>query len=369
MKRRMFLSVILLLLMVIADEITGQVVLRDSVEIAPTSIEMLGKKLNIMKTGSYYNSNGCDVYQYRLLLDPWWTTVIRFELCDSILHKYAKDYECDPREVYPVASFDLLQNGSFKVDIISTCLNLVGTNFFMNYYCFYPDNYEASDVFIWFYSGNVPQTPFISPTLSSGGKLVLYAFYNRYCPNIYAYPLVIPQDQGTYIIKWRDSQYNTILTTKLVLYEPEQLVTKLVKPIDSGDRQVAPLNSQLANSLKVKVVDKHGNGIECMTVDFAVATKPAGATGESFSQTEVKTNSNGVAETYFTIGDKPGEYTITATCAGVDESSPQIFTVFGVNYFEVTFQPDTMAHLDTVTITVQAKDENNNNIDIPDETP
>ncbi|MDZ7262126.1 MAG: Ig-like domain-containing protein, partial [candidate division KSB1 bacterium] len=113
--------------------------------------------------------------------------------------------------------------------------------------------------------------------------------------------------------------------------EAAEPITSLVKPSDSGDNQVAPVNSQLANSLKVRVVDEDGIGVAGITVEFAVTSKPPGATGESFSATSVVTDDNGVAETRFTVGDKPGTYTITASSAEVAEGSPQTFTVYGAS--------------------------------------
>ncbi|MDZ7290072.1 MAG: Ig-like domain-containing protein [candidate division KSB1 bacterium] len=104
---------------------------------------------------------------------------------------------------------------------------------------------------------------------------------------------------------------------------------RLEKPSDSGDEQVACINSPLAKRLKVRAAEANGNGVEGITIAFAVASKPADATGEAFSNSIVVTDANGVAHTQFIIGNKPGQYAITATSAEVGEGSPQSFTVFG----------------------------------------
>lgn len=101
---------------------------------------------------------------------------------------------------------------------------------------------------------------------------------------------------------------------------------------DSGDNQYCCVNSSPTDVLKVKVVNKNGNGVPGATINFAVATYPTGATGQSVSPGSDVTDANGEASTQFTAGDKPGTYTITATATNteVESGSPQTFTATAV---------------------------------------
>ena len=106
----------------------------------------------------------------------------------------------------------------------------------------------------------------------------------------------------------------------------------LTMKIESGDMQVACPDSMLVDSLKIKVVNKNDVGVKDAEVEFTITNTPAGAAGQAVSSMTVKTNAQGEAAVKFTVGDKTGEYEITATAKDdeVEMGSPQKFKAFGV---------------------------------------
>jgi hypothetical protein len=80
----------------------------------------------------------------------------------------------------------------------------------------------------------------------------------------------------------------------------------------NGDRQQARINSVLPAPFVVSVVDSFGNGIESVPVQFSISRSPAQASGQSLTVTTTQTDTNGLASTIFTLGDRTGLYTVTA---------------------------------------------------------
>ncbi|MBU0579525.1 hypothetical protein KJ628_06185, partial [Patescibacteria group bacterium] len=94
----------------------------------------------------------------------------------------------------------------------------------------------------------------------------------------------------------------------------------------SGTPQSATVATSLTNPFKVKVTDIYNNPVASTSVTFATSTTPANLTIQPyFSATTTITNASGTAETTFTLGDKIGAYTVTASSAGLT-GSPQTFT-------------------------------------------
>jgi len=93
----------------------------------------------------------------------------------------------------------------------------------------------------------------------------------------------------------------------------------------SGDRQVGKINSALSTPLLVTVADLGGNAVAGASVNFAIASAPAGATGQSLSETNLSTNSYGQATTVLQLGNKIGEYRVIAFLPGA-EGRPVTFT-------------------------------------------
>lgn len=95
--------------------------------------------------------------------------------------------------------------------------------------------------------------------------------------------------------------------------------------MESGDGQTAAPDTQLPDSLAVKVVDAYGNGVAGVEVTWAITT----GTG-SLSATVTNTDAAGIATTAFTLGSTLGTYTVDATSTGLT-GSPVTFTATASN--------------------------------------
>lgn len=98
----------------------------------------------------------------------------------------------------------------------------------------------------------------------------------------------------------------------------------------AGDNQTGPIGTQLANPFLVMVTDAGGNPVQGVSVGFAIASTPTGATGQSLSAAVGTTNGSGTASTILTLGNKAGSYTVSATSSGLS-GSPVMFTATGAN--------------------------------------
>ena len=83
----------------------------------------------------------------------------------------------------------------------------------------------------------------------------------------------------------------------------------------SGDNQSGNPGEPLKESLIVRVLDVYGNPCPGVRVSFSLTGSPSGATGMALSTQTTETDGNGYARTQFTLGDKVGEYRITAKLA------------------------------------------------------
>jgi hypothetical protein len=91
----------------------------------------------------------------------------------------------------------------------------------------------------------------------------------------------------------------------------------------SGDEQVGSPEKTLAQPLMVKVVDENEVPVQGVTVNFEVSTLPSGAMSFALNANSAITNSEGEASVILTLGDKLGEYEVTAS---VDELESVIFS-------------------------------------------
>jgi hypothetical protein len=87
-----------------------------------------------------------------------------------------------------------------------------------------------------------------------------------------------------------------------------------------GVDQAAPVNSVLAESLRVRVTDASGNGAARVTVTWSVLSG-----GGTVSPASSTTGTNGIASTQFTLGPSEGEQQAQATAGGLS-GSPVLFT-------------------------------------------
>ena len=90
--------------------------------------------------------------------------------------------------------------------------------------------------------------------------------------------------------------------------------------LTSGSGQSGSVSTTLASPFVVTVTDANGNPVGGRSVTFAIATVPAGATGQSLSITNATTAANGQASSTMTLGSSNGTYTVTATSAGLSGS-------------------------------------------------
>jgi autotransporter-associated beta strand protein len=95
--------------------------------------------------------------------------------------------------------------------------------------------------------------------------------------------------------------------------------------LTSGNNQSGIIGGALASPFVVTAADAYGNLVSGVTVTFAIATTPGGATGQVLSATSTTTAANGQASSVLTLGNAPGSYTVTATSAGLT-GSPATFT-------------------------------------------
>lgn len=91
----------------------------------------------------------------------------------------------------------------------------------------------------------------------------------------------------------------------------------------SGNNQSQPINTTLQPFI-VRVTDSSGIALVGENVIFDIVQIPSGTIGHVLSRTTVQTDSNGLASTTLTLGNKVGVYSVAATIAGVN-NNPIIF--------------------------------------------
>ena len=104
----------------------------------------------------------------------------------------------------------------------------------------------------------------------------------------------------------------------------------------SGDNQAGLTGEALANPFVVEVRDQNSNLMEGVTITFTVS-----AGGGSLSDTSVKTDANGLAQSTLTLGSSPGTTTVEASVEGLSQT-----VVFNA---EATLPPPTPTTLSIVS--------------------
>ena len=95
--------------------------------------------------------------------------------------------------------------------------------------------------------------------------------------------------------------------------------------LTSGNNQSKQRSTLLTSPFVVTVTDASANPVSAISVAFAIATMPSGATGQSLSTTSATTAANGQASSTLTLGNVAGTYIVTATSTGLT-GSPVTFT-------------------------------------------
>lgn len=136
------------------------------------------------------------------------------------------------------------------------------------------------------------------------------------CGQVETYTLTGSTPTFTIALKgnWNTSPAGFLFFTN---YVDVQLVDLgLVPPtlsIGGGNSQTAQAGQLLPSSLVVKTTDSTGSAVNNIPISFQITTQPAGAQGASLSTTSANTQ-GGSASTQLTLGNKPGQYQVTASC-------------------------------------------------------
>ena len=94
----------------------------------------------------------------------------------------------------------------------------------------------------------------------------------------------------------------------------------------SGAGQEDEICKTLKEPFMVKTARENNEPLSGMGIGWTVTAKPNGTGGGSVSPSGGTTNTDGLAETYLTLGDYAGIYSVDATCSECDNGSPVTFT-------------------------------------------
>lgn len=89
-----------------------------------------------------------------------------------------------------------------------------------------------------------------------------------------------------------------------------------------GDFQTGSTGSLLQAPLVVKTTDSNGLPSPGIPISFSVTQQPLGSLGTTLTATSVTTGVDGTASTQLILGSLPGQYEVTAACAGSQACSP-----------------------------------------------
>ncbi|MBU1599159.1 T9SS type A sorting domain-containing protein, partial [bacterium] len=160
-------------------------------------------------------------------------------------------------------------------------------------------------------TGSVNVTGSSTFTASGGGSFTTNTFEAHYI--------------GTYTIQ---ASFLGLIGTTNVYITPGTPTTLLYV---SGNNQTANCQETLANPFVVKVEDAYHNPCPDVLVNFAVISSPVGADGYSLSTTTTRTNINGTASSYLTLGDEPpGSWTVRASSGSLSSFD---FTAWSLRRF------------------------------------
>jgi phosphate:Na+ symporter len=128
--------------------------------------------------------------------------------------------------------------------------------------------------------------------------------------------------------------YNVVVADTIVVdndwmlhYRIEKLGSKESYKI-SGNKQHLEVGKQLKNPFLVRVTNSLHNPAKGVRVYFEVLQTPDGARNFSLDPLFTRTDSLGIASCYFTLGNKPGEYQVTAKIRTDDLESFVVLSAF-----------------------------------------
>jgi hypothetical protein len=97
----------------------------------------------------------------------------------------------------------------------------------------------------------------------------------------------------------------------------------------SGDNQTQTTGKITINPIRVLVTDKNGNPLKEHEVSFTIISFPKNAKGFKLDKKNVCTNSLGIAENYFLVGDKEGNYEILVNSNENCDANTLIYKING----------------------------------------
>src|SRR5712691_9337371 len=148
-----------------------------------------------------------------------------------------------------------------------------------------------------------PPQPAAAVRLPAGASRRLRASVRRFRPGRAA---SLPSAHGSSARAWKNE--TVYLVARIA-------GTSSILPV-SPVRQVGNVGQQLTNPLVVEVVDQSGNPVSGVPVAFQVSQWPSGAQGYGvFPPSDTTQMGTGTASTQFVLGDTPGNYQVTASCA------------------------------------------------------
>ncbi len=119
----------------------------------------------------------------------------------------------------------------------------------------------------------------------------------------------------------KQSLFFLLLTGFLLLFPQEGRADYfMVKPTNdaqvfySGDHQVQFTGKKAKHPFRVKLIDDQGKPQKGIMVHFKIIDTPPGAQMSCLNDTIVRTDSSGLAQTYFRFGTEPGDYLVMASC-------------------------------------------------------
>jgi len=140
----------------------------------------------------------------------------------------------------------------------------------------------------------------------------------------------------------------------------------------SGDGQTGTVGAPLANPFASQLKNSSGNStaIKDVPVSWNITSTPPGATGQSLSDTDTTTDSNGQASSTLTLGDKVGTHTVTANVPG-ESTATFTATATAGSLDHIVVSPDTATITtgNTQAYSAEAFDQYDNNLgDVTDDT-
>ncbi|MEI7918323.1 MAG: hypothetical protein WCH58_02975 [Candidatus Saccharibacteria bacterium] len=102
-------------------------------------------------------------------------------------------------------------------------------------------------------------------------------------------------------------------------------VQQIFLSVESGANQVGTAGSDLNTPFAVRAVDMYGNYLKDVSIDYSVNSSPPDATGVALKPSNVLTDTDGIARSTLTVGNKAGTYIVNASVDGRSSSSVNFY--------------------------------------------